>query len=205
MKQVSEEKQVSVLRQKRMQKRMHDCSRARRARWATAAWGAHGVCAGRADRRRAGITLVELLVVIGIILILAAISVPMIGRGLDGANRGKAMTEISSIVRATEAYQREYGRWPLTGEFVGGNAGLINILRAEDTSNNPRRYTFLSVTEDSLDEAGNFIDPWDNPYRIIIRSDGEISDPLGGGTIRRNVIAWSMGGGNDNRRALRTW
>lgn len=165
-----------------------------------------------AVRRRDGITLVELLVVVAIIAILAAISVPMIGRGLEGANRSQAMTQISAIVRAIEAYQREYGRWPTTGSFEDGNAELMNILRARDATgnnghvNNPRRYNFLDVPAESLNDNGDFIDPWDEPYKIVIDASGVIStNPLGGPEIRRNVIAWSMGQGDNPDRALRTW
>ena len=175
----------------------------------------------RMMRRRAGVTLVELLVVMGIIVILGTIATPFVVRGINAANRAQAMSEISSIVRAIEAYQREYGRLPgSSSHYSNGNAELINVLRAHNGvgnnnhANNPRRYNFLSISEESLsgernDPVRDYMDPWGDPYEIMIDRSGEgridVPDQLGE-PVRRTAVAWSMGGRNDEpERALRSW
>ena len=59
-------------------------------------------------------TLVELLVVIAIIGILAAMLLPVLARVKDAAKVAQAKTEMSAIVSAIEAYDQDYGRFPMT-------------------------------------------------------------------------------------------
>jgi len=63
-------------------------------------------------------TLVELLVVIAIIGILAAMLLPVLARVKDAANKAKAQTEMSAIVAAINAYDQDYGRFPMTTNEV---------------------------------------------------------------------------------------
>ena len=63
-------------------------------------------------------TLVELLVVIAIIGILAAMLLPVLARVKDAAKVAQAKTEMSAIVSAIEAYDQDYGRFPMTTNEV---------------------------------------------------------------------------------------
>lgn len=171
--------------------------------------------------RQQAFTLVELLVVIAIIALLVGFTVPMVRRGQEAALRSRAMTEINTIVRAVEAYHREYGRYPQgSREYRNGNGVLIDVLRAADRSGdnpepldplNPRNYNFLGVDDHSLsgdrrDTNRDFLDPWGEPYRVIINPEGTIPNPFGGNPVRRSVVAWSMGDAEeDPNRALKSW
>ena len=60
--------------------------------------------------RRAGFTLVELLVVIGVIVILMTISVPMIGKGLGNANRTRCASNLQQLSQAVSLYSQHNQR-----------------------------------------------------------------------------------------------
>ena len=80
-----------------------------------------------AARARGGFTLVELLVVIIIISILAAIAVPVVMRAVATANNARIKTEIDMLHMAIMQYKNEYGSYPPCVDFdAAGNPGRIN-------------------------------------------------------------------------------
>ena len=80
-----------------------------------------------AARARGGFTLVELLVVIIIIAILAAISVPVVMRAVATANNARIKTEIDMLHMAIMQYKNEYGSFPPAVDVdTAGNGGRIN-------------------------------------------------------------------------------
>jgi general secretion pathway protein G len=93
-------------------------------------------------------TLVELLLVITIIGILAAIVVPrMVGRGED-ARRAAAVADIAAMKTALDAFEVD------TGDFPKSRSGLVDLMeRPHDAQNWHGPY---------LDKLPK--DPWGNDY-----------------------------------------
>jgi prepilin-type N-terminal cleavage/methylation domain-containing protein len=77
-------------------------------------------------RFRTGFTLVELLVVISIIAILAALLLPVLAAVKKKALIVKARTEIADIVNAVNAYDSEYSRFPVTSGGLSDEQGAAN-------------------------------------------------------------------------------
>lgn len=66
-----------------------------------------------------GFTLVELLVVVAIIGILAAILVPNVRQNLERAKVAKTKALISSLEYALTAYQNDFGKYPASYDLQG--------------------------------------------------------------------------------------
>jgi general secretion pathway protein G len=107
----------------------------------------------RLARRRtdeAGYTLMELLVVLAILGLLAAIATPMVLHYLDSAKVSTAKTEVSNLEAGLDLYKYDVGRYPTTGE---GLQALVVAPEGADNWNGPyvKKTTKLS-------------DPWGHPY-----------------------------------------
>ena len=151
--------------------------------------------------RRRNFTLVELLVVIGIIAILAGMLMAGLMYAPAKAQRAKAQAEITTLVNAIKQYESTYGVLPIpAGALEESNKPkdgklpnsddsgtnyykqMILILQA-DTDNsdytaalkkkNKRNTKFLDIQGN---ESGVFTDPWGNDYVVYMDAtyDGKI-------------------------------
>ncbi|MBM3812688.1 MAG: type II secretion system protein GspG [Acidimicrobiia bacterium] len=103
----------------------------------------------RNGRRRAGITLIEMMVVVTIIALFSALVIPrMIGRA-DAARVTAARTQINGFMTALGAYKLDTGQYPTT------EMGL-NALRTRPQNVNMWQGPYLPQEIP--------MDPWGNPY-----------------------------------------
>lgn len=106
----------------------------------------------RVPRCQGGFTLIEILVVVVILGILAAIIVPRIMRRPEEARRTKAIVDIKAIETALNLYRLDNGVYPSTEQ------GLEALVTKPTTGIIPKNWN----EEGYLDKVPN--DPWKNPF-----------------------------------------
>ena len=110
--------------------------------------------AHRARRRlSAGFTLIELMVVLVIIGVLAALIVPNVLDRADDARSTAARTDVTNIMQALKLYRLDNQRYPTAEQ---GLQALIAKPVAGPVPNNWRPY---------LEKLPN--DPWGRPYQYL--------------------------------------
>ena len=185
----------------------------------------------RHQRPGNGFTLVELLVVVSIIAVLAAMGFTAISHGIKKEKMLTTRNHIRTLSDALEQYYQSYGHLPnvgsqedLTGDGEAGTKLLTILLGKEESSSdmqNPKGIAFLTTGFSSNRRLGGFVydgknlegafDAWGRPLNIRFDADldQEIPDPIKqGDTVRqKNAIVWSLGadgkvGENDE---VRSW
>ena len=105
----------------------------------------------RRSRNDAGYTLLELLVVMGILAVLTAVATPQLMGYFGKAKTQSAQIQIENIGTALEMYYMENGSYPSTS--VGLKA-LVEPNPEAPRWNGPY-----------LKKAKNLVDPWGHPYQ----------------------------------------
>ena len=101
-------------------------------------------------RLQKGFTLIELMVVLLIIGVLAALIVPNVLNRADDAKVTAAKTDVSNLMQALKLYRLDNSRYPSTEQ---GLAALVNKPATEPVPPNWKK---------NLDQLPN--DPWGKPY-----------------------------------------
>lgn len=139
----------------------------------------------RADNKERGFTLLELLVVLAIMGLLAAIVGPQVLRYLGSSKTQAAQVQAKNIVAALNLFRLDAGRYPTAEE---GLEVLVKAPPSVPLWNGPY-----------LPDQSALNDPWGRPYQIRVPGQhGEIdvmslgSDGAPGGTGEaRDVGNWS--------------
>lgn len=135
-------------------------------------------------RRDSGFTLLELLVVLAIMGMLAAIIAPQVIKYLGTSRTQTAHVQIQNVMAALELYRLDVGRYPTAQE---GLQALVTAPPAAPNWNGPY-----------LKKESALKDPWGEPYAYQIPGQhGEIdvftlgSDKAPGGTGEaQDVGSW---------------
>lgn len=138
--------------------------------------------------RDAGFTFIEIMVVVAILAILAALVVPRIMGRTDDAKRTAAKVQIRNIEGGLQLYKLDNGVYPSTEQ------GLKALVEKPTVGVIPKKW-----------KEGGYLpklpeDPWSNPYKylspspkgdyevISMATDGE----LGGAGINADIANWNL-------------
>jgi len=78
------------------------------------------------NRDERGFTLIEVIVVVGIIAILASILIPMVLKEIDESRITKASADIRSITTAVVVFKKDTAQWPIMDNACAANVTLLN-------------------------------------------------------------------------------
>jgi prepilin-type N-terminal cleavage/methylation domain-containing protein len=138
----------------------------------------------RTNARKCGFTLVELLVVIGIIILLAGLALPGVMKARDMVRVTKAKRTVKMIKAAIDGYHMEYERLPVPRNIQltrdtykadddnGMNHAIIQVLQGTNRMSgveNPDERVFLDVPESEVGDK--LLDPWENGFLLLLDAD----------------------------------
>ena len=138
----------------------------------------------RGRGRKAGVTLIEMLVVVTIIALFAAIVAPRMLRRADIARATAARAQINSFMTALGAYKLDTGVYPTTDQG-------LQALRTQPQG--------ISQWQGPYLPAEIPVDPWGRPYVYKYPGDhGDEPDVIsygadgqpGGDGINADIVSW---------------
>lgn len=123
-------------------------------------------------KTRKAFTLIELMVVVGMILILVGALSTSISGAMERARRQKAASEVKIITQAILAYENETRNGedfelPVLNK-AECSKDSIGFLLGRETSQSGQIPVLLMA---ALTSGGKMLDPWGHPYLVTIRKN----------------------------------
>jgi general secretion pathway protein G len=136
-----------------------------------------------------GFTLIEVMVVVVIMAILAAIVVPKIMSRPNEAKEVKAHTDISSIMNALALYNLDNGMYPTQSQ---GLEALVTIPTLAPVPKNYAPGGYLkSMPMDPWGNAYHYQNPSQHGGQVAVYTYGENNKP-GGTGINAEIGSWNL-------------
>ena len=119
------------------------------------------------NRASTAFTLIEMMVVMGMLGILMGVAFSGIGQARSQARIAKASAEVRELMNAWLSYEAAYDDWPVTvnGDNLDADAGNLKELLGD----NQDKVVYLNAQLVN----GAFRDPWGTPYRFrVLKNTG---------------------------------
>jgi general secretion pathway protein G len=135
-------------------------------------------------KREAGVTLIEMLVVVTIIALFAALVLPKMMGSADKARKTQAKAQINSYLTALGSYKLDTGVYPTTEQG-------LQALRVKPENVNNWEGPYVQKDID--------LDPWQHPYVYKFPGDhGDEPDIIcyggdgqpGGDGLNADIVSW---------------
>lgn len=116
-------------------------------------------------------TLVELLTVLAIIALLAAVMIGVGRRASEVANIGRARVELAALSAGLESYRSKYGDYPQTTlpaellQSLIGKRGPRGAAMSERPVIDLSRFATALALDPFASAEAVLVDPWGQPYR----------------------------------------
>ncbi len=146
-------------------------------------------------KRRSGFTLIEMLVVIGIIATLAGVTIASLSKFMKSAERARCQELVSNAATALTAYYQQHGLWP---KALVKNSG--SDLGLDENAALPlAKGKYMSLT---IDSGGTQLGGYDKfgvvtPWALsVIKAKGTSASTAtkvpSGGTIQDHVLRYAI-------------
>ena len=119
------------------------------------------------NRDSMAFTLIEMLVVLGMLGILMGVAFSGIGQARSQARIAKANSEVRELMNAWLSYEAAWDDWPVSvnGESIEADASNLKELLGD----NEEKVVYLHAQL----SGGAFRDPWGTPYRFrVLKQQG---------------------------------
>ena len=144
---------------------------------------ARGALARRSPIRRGeeAFTLLELLVVIGVIAILTSIVITVGRRAAETGKISRARAELASLAASLESYRAAHGDYPRTADSAQLLQALVGRRNPDLTRASGRpliETTRFTLSGDPFVDASTvLLDPWGQAYRYAYRTTPAWTNP----------------------------
>jgi general secretion pathway protein G len=126
-------------------------------------------------KRNAGFTLIEVIVVAGIIAILAGILVPLILKEIDESRITRAVADTKSISTAMIVFKKDTAQWPVMDENCEPNvtflSGAGNLPSGLPESGFDTGVASSYDSHFSTDVNECYAPTWKGPYMAMVTAD----------------------------------